>query len=256
METLPYPILIMAGGPTPEKIMDAGETEPERAFIKVGGRPMLSWVLDAVRESKACGEILCVGNAERFQSELGLTADEVLPQKDTMLENFMAGMERFRDRPKVMIATCDIPLVKASMFDNLAELISGVEADIYYPIVDVRLFDEKFPGGKRTTQKLKEGTFTGGNVFLVSPEAVLRNRDRVETVIRDRKSPAKLVRLFGLPFIIRFALKMLDIHGLEVKATQILGARMRAVITPHPEIGLDVDKPEDLVIVRDVLGHA
>ena len=88
-----------------------------------------------------------------------------------------------------------------------------MDAEIYYPIVDVKFFDAKFPGGKRTTQQLKEGTFTGGNVFIVCPDSVLKNKPRIEAVIRDRKSPAKLVMLFGLPFIIRFALKQLDLGG-------------------------------------------
>jgi hypothetical protein len=89
----------------------------------------------------------------------------------------------------------------------------------------------------------------------VSPEAVLRNQSRIEAVIRDRKSPARLIRLFGLPFIIRFALRQLDLSGLEAKASEILGSRMRGVLTPHPEIGFDVDKPGDLIMVREIVAR-
>lgn len=251
-----YPVIILAGGPTPEPILASGETEQERAFIEVGGRPMLAWVLDAIRGSDACGPLVCVGNAERLQRELGLRPDEVIPQLDSMLENFLAGLDRFREHPHVLVATCDIPLVTSDALNDLAHQAQEVEAEVYYPIIDIRLYDEKYPGGKRTTQKLKEGTFTGGNVFVLSPEAVFRNRERLESVIRYRKSPAKLAKLFGMGFILKYLMKQLDVSGLEAKATEILGARAKALITPHPEIGLDVDKPEDLLVVRDVLGHA
>jgi GTP:adenosylcobinamide-phosphate guanylyltransferase len=251
-----YPVVIMAGGPTPGAILEAGEPEKERAFIDVGGRPMLAWVVDAIRKSDVCGEILCIGNAERMQSTFNLKPGETLPQKNTMLENYMAGMEYYQDRDRVIIATCDIPLLTSESMDFLGGEVDRIDAEIFYPIIDVREYDSKYPGGKRTTQCLKEGTFTGGNVFIVNPKKILENREKIEAVIRDRKSPAKLVRLFGFMFVLKFIFKQLDIEGLENKASSIFGAKLKAVITPFPEIGFDVDKPEDLVMTRKYIGHA
>ena len=255
MEAVKYPVLIMAGGPTPDSILETGEPEPERAFIDIGGRPMLDWVLDACRGSNICGHILCVGNASRLQETFGLRPEETIEQKKTMLENFIAGIEILKNNDRVMIMTCDIPLISSEAIDDLGRMVGEISADIYYPIIDVRLFDDKFPGGKRTVQKLKEGTFTGGNVFIVEPNEVLANRDKVEAVIRDRKNPAKLVKLFGFVFIVKFLMRKLDLPGLEAKASQILGSKMRGLITPYPEIGFDVDKPEDLEMIRGIMGH-
>lgn len=251
-----YPVVILAGGSTPDKILDAGEPEKERAFIDIGGRPMLSWVLDAIRKCDVFDEIYCIGNVDRMRSTFGLGEHEVLQDRNSMLENFMAGLEHFRSHPRVLTTTCDIPFITPEAFKFITGEVDKIDAQVYYPIIDVKEFDKKYPGGKRTTQKLKEGTFTGGNVFVFEPEQVLRNRDKIEAVIRDRKSPAKLVRLFGLPFIVKFALRQLNIKGLEDKATQILGATMRSIITPYPEVGFDVDKPEDLVLAREIMGHA
>jgi hypothetical protein len=44
--------------------------------------------------------------------------------------------------------------------------------------------------------------------------------------------------------------------GLENKATQILGAKMRAVVTPYAGVGFDVDKPIDLDMARQKIAHA
>ena len=177
-----------------------------------------------------------------------------MPDRGSMLENFVAGMEHFRNHPRVINMTCDIPFITPEALRFVMSETGRIEAEVYYPIIDVRRFDEKFPGGRRTTQALKEGTFTGGNVFVLNPGEVLKHRDKIEAVIRDRKSPAKLVRLFGLPFVIKFALRQLDLKSLEDKATQILGAKMRGIITPYPEVGFDVDKPEDLSLARKFIG--
>jgi GTP:adenosylcobinamide-phosphate guanylyltransferase len=245
-----YPVIIMAGGRTPDKILEAGEKETERAFIDIGGKPMVAWVLDAVRSFDFADKFLCIGNPQRLVKELGLTESECMQDKGSLLENYIAGLERFRNYPLVLSVTCDVPLVTGAILSDLVNEMAGIDAEVYYPIIEVKYFDSKFTGGKRTTLALKEGTFTGGNVFAVNPDAMIRNRSRVEAVIRDRKSPAKLVTLLGLPFILKFAMKKLDLAGLEAKATDILGARMRGVLTKHPEIGFDVDKPDDLNMVR------
>lgn len=251
-----YPVVILAGGPTPDKILAEGEPEKERAFIDIGGRPMLQWVLDAVKDSGIASDLLVMGNCDRMKSEFGLSDEQVSEDQNSMLANFMHGLDHFREHPLVLSTTCDVPLLTGEALQFIVDKVSGMDAEVFYPIVDIKEFDKKYPGGKRTTQKLKEGTYTGGNVFMFNPEKVLANRDKIEAVIRDRKSPAKLIRLFGLPFIVKFAFRQLNLKGLEEKATQILGARMRGIITPYPEVGLDVDKPEDLVIVRKMIGHA
>jgi len=250
-----FPVVILAGGPTPDKILEAGEPEKERAFIDINGKPMLQWVIDALNSSGVCAEFVCIGNAVRLREVFKLSESQVIPQGSSMLENFMAGMERFKNAPLVMEMTCDIPLLTPDSLRHLVEEAGKIEAEIYYPIIDVKHFDEKFAGGKRTTQILKEGTFTGGNVFILNPKSVLANRGIIEEVIRSRKSPAKLVKLFGLPFIMKFALKQLDLKGLETKASSLLGAKMRAIITPYPEIGFDVDKPSDLEIARSIFAR-
>jgi len=253
MEYSKFPIVILAGGPTPEAIIEAGESEPERAFIDINGHPMLQLVIDAVRSSDIASEMVVIGNASRLKEVFNLTDSQVLEQGSSMLENLFKGMEHFRSAPRVMQMTCDIPLLTAESLQHLAEEAGKFEADIYYPIIDVKHFDEKFEGGKRTTQTLKEGKFTGGNVFIFNPEVVIKNRAMLDQVIQSRKSPAKLVKLLGFSFVLKFALKQLDIKGLETKVSDILKAEMRAIITPYPEIGFDVDKPTDLTIARSIV---
>lgn len=249
-----YPVVLLAGGKTPEKILMDGEKEEERAFIEIGGKPMVVWVIEALKECKYCKPIFCIGNPVRLMETAGLISEEVTADTGSLLGNFILGVEHFREHQKVLIVTCDIPLITSSILTDLLNQVETIDAEIYYPIIDVKYFDAKFKGARRTTQYLKEGVFTGGNIFVVMPEVVLRNRARIEAVIRDRKSPAKLIKLFGLPFILKFAMRKLDLAGLEAKASEILCAKMRGVRTSHPEVGFDVDKPEDLALARSIFG--
>ena len=102
-----------------DKILAAGETEEQRAFINIGGRPMLKWVLDAVRGCDKCGDMLVVGDVERINRELGVDKSMLMADKGSMLENFMSGMERFRKSPLAINMTCDIPLLTNQMLTDL-----------------------------------------------------------------------------------------------------------------------------------------
>jgi hypothetical protein len=102
-------------------------------------------------------------------------------------------------------------------------------------------------------QKIKEGEFTGGNIFLLNPKSILDNRDKIDRIIEARKSKPELIKLFGISFVLRYLFKNLDLRSLEAKATSVLGSRVKGVPCPHAEVGFDVDKPEDYKIAMEVI---
>ena len=106
---------------------------------------------------------------------------------------------------------------------------------------------------QRTYVRLREGTFTGGNLALVAPEALRRGRTVIQQAFLMRKKPIKLARLLGFRFILKFVFNRLGLHEIEERAATVLGCTGRAVISPYPEVGIDVDKPSDLELVERVL---
>jgi len=243
--------LVLAGGQNDEDMVRL-TSEKARCFIRMGDKPILECVLKALRGSPCVGDITVVGNPERLKPYLGTLITKIIPEGKSLQENFFNGLQSFKDADYIFASSADIPLISTEIIDNLFALFSRDEADIYYPIIPMSVVESKFPGGKRTVQKLKEGEFTGGNIFLLKPKAILDNLDKIDRVITARKNKTELVRLFGITFIIRYLTHSLDLPGLEAKAQSILGAKVKAVICPHPEVGFDVDKPEDYEIALKV----
>jgi hypothetical protein len=66
-------------------------------------------------------------------------------------------------------------------------------------------------------------------------------------VVALRKRPLALARLIGLDILLKLLLGRLSLHELEARARRILGVEARALVTPYPEVGVDVDQEEDLV---------
>jgi hypothetical protein len=69
-------------------------------------------------------------------------------------------------------------------------------------------------------------------------------------MLEARKSVLRQARRVGLGTLLRFATGMLSLEDAVRRAEKILGVKCRVVSSPHAELGMDVDKPLQLDIVR------
>jgi CTP:molybdopterin cytidylyltransferase MocA len=174
------------------------------------------------------------------------------------VDTLLAGVRALRpDETRLLVATADIPfLTPASVADFLRQAARYPDATLVYPIVPADLCADRFPQMKRTTLRIREGAFTGGNLVLLEP-AFLREHEAVlRAAYARRKSVVGLARLLGAPILLRLAASrvapgLLAVAHLEAAVGRALGgARARAVVCPFAEVGADVDRPEDLDFAR------
>ncbi|WP_418791322.1 NTP transferase domain-containing protein [Phosphitispora sp. TUW77] len=225
------------------------------AMIRIGNKPMVSYVIDALKESGIVGKIVVAGPK---QLEDFLTDDcvSVVQTQYGIIENAVKALEYVDTSAPVLIATSDIPLLTAQAVKDFVDLSLKYDADFFYPIVSMNEVFNRFPGMERTSAQLKEGRFTGGNLFLVNPDAVPRSAQKAREFVNSRKSPLKLCRILGLKFVLKLILNRLSIPELENKVSEVLSIKVKAIITKHPEIGIDVDKPSDYSIVSQYLNRS
>ncbi len=246
-------VLILAGGTLPEDLQKYSAGYDNRALLKIGDKYMIEYVIDALRGVPEIGRIVVIGLQEPLKEALGGRIDEIIQSKDSMLDNLSMGIDRFETAERLLIATCDIPLVDSKMIERFLNTCKTVPADLYYPIVEKKLNDQKFPTTRRTYARLKEGVFTGGNIVLLNPAMFRKNWAYIERALAARKSPLKLLGIIGLGFIIRFVLHILSLPQLEKKVESILGIKAKPVEVQDPEIGIDVDKESDYLLVKEIL---
>ena len=70
---------------------------------------------------------------------------------------------------------------------------------------------------------------------------------------RYRKQPWRLVFSFGPVALLLFLLRRLSLDAALVRASHSLGCRARAIAMPFAHAAVDVDKVEDLALVRRIL---
>ncbi|BDP40327.1 hypothetical protein DAETH_02960 [Deinococcus aetherius] len=238
---------VVLGGGDPGDPFASAHGVPVKALIPVGGEPMALHVLRALRGSGRVSRVAYVGPTT---PELDPWIDERVTDHGTLLSNLEAGVEALAGMglspgERVLVATADIPLLTS---EQLAQVLAAAPegAALVYPVVRREDCERAFPGMRRTYARLRDGTFTGGNVFLLDPRLIGQFLPRLREVLAARKAPFKLARLIGPGVLVRLLLGRLTVRELEARVSAILGVPARALITPHAAIGNDVDQEADL----------
>jgi len=243
--------VILAGG-------DGEVIDPTCKFkglLPVAGKPLVEWVVDAFTQASMVNEIAVVIPTAEGLGPWVDRVDKLVVSNGAFMDNVLAGAESFRvDRP-VLVATGDIPLVTPEAIDDLIAASLATEADFTYPMVSKDEMDRQFPGSDRTYFRLRSGQHTGGNAMLVNPRLLPAAHDLGQRLFDQRKNAVGILRVAGLPFVVRFVLGLLEPEDLAGKIQQLLGGTGSAVVTPHASLAVDVDKPSDLALVERVLAQ-
>jgi GTP:adenosylcobinamide-phosphate guanylyltransferase len=218
-----------------------------KALVPIRDDPMAAYVLRALRTG-GISRIIYVGPVT---PDLEPLVDTVVPARGELIANLQAGLDAMGDAKRVLVATADIPLLTAEAVRDVLTRDSGV--GLAYPIVPMTASERMFPGGKRTAAKVKEGRFTGGNLFLLEPRLVNEFLPRLQYILDNRKNVVRLASMFGIGALVKLALGVLSITELEGTVSRILGVSAKALVTEYAQIGFDVDKLEDLEVVLKAL---
>ena len=247
---MPDAIVLAGGGGEPG--LDPGL--PNKGFIPLAGRPLVAHVVRALQSARGVGRIAAVGPAEPLRAVL---PPEITPVDDAggIMDNVIRAITILGPAARTLVVASDIPLLTPRAVEDFLSACENNSADFHYAIVPQDVVERTYPGARKTFVRVADGTFTGGSVMLFNPAVVDRVRTFVDKVLAARKKPWLLAQLFGWSVVMKFASGRLSIAEMEEKVTEILGITARAVISPHPELALDVDvgKPENLEIIRRAL---
>jgi GTP:adenosylcobinamide-phosphate guanylyltransferase len=224
-----------------------------KALIKLGDQEMIRYVLTVLSALKQVERVVVVGPPDDLLFLKDHYPVEIVAEQGSILQNLMAANHCLSNGQQTIISSADIPMLTVEAMENLLHQCQPFESDFYYPISSKELSESRFPGVQRTYVTLQEGTFTGGNVFLVNAAKLESAVPEIERFLEFRKNPLKMVSLLGAGFAWKFMTKKLTIAGLEERFSRLLKLKAQAIISDYPEIGFDVDKPSDLTLARQML---
>lgn len=245
-------VIVIAGAKNNGALKEVSTASYE-ALIPLLERPIIEYVVESLSDAPSVGRILVVGPKEDLSQVIGGKVYSILESSDSIMENIKRGVRALDVQEKILLTSSDIPLITPAAIEDFLEKTDTLEGDFYYPIISKEDNQRLLPGMERTYVRLKDGTFTGGNIFFFSPHVIPICQEPVKKFIHHRKNPLKLTRLLGLSFLLKMVVGRLSLEEIRQRMDRILGIRGVPIISRHPVIGFDIDKPSDLKIVGQYL---
>ena len=224
-----------------------------KTLIPIAGKPMITHIIDALANSRTVKHIVIVALDPDADVQFPV-AVEYVPDAGGILDNAEAGLEyalnHYPDLDVVLLCTSDIPTITGPIVDALVEECLRTDHDLYYTVIERSVMEKRFPGSRRSYIHLREGDFAGGDIIVVRPSLGITNRDLWDDLAAARKNAFRQARLVGLGIFLRLITRRLSLADAERRISKVLNVHGRVVPFPHAEVGMDVDKPPQLEIVR------
>jgi GTP:adenosylcobinamide-phosphate guanylyltransferase len=250
--------VVTAGGiPRPDEPLYPYTQGKSKAMLDINGKPMVQWVLDALGGSRQIDNVVLIGLTE----ESGLTCSKPLsfiPNQLSMIENVITGITKVLEihpsATHVLLASSDIPAITSEMVDWEIETTVQRDVDLCYTLIKKEVMEARYPGSKRTFTRLKGMRVCSGDMNVLHTSVVSANPEVWEKLVAVRKNPIRQAAIIGFDVFILALLGMITVDQALEKAAKRLHMTGAAIMCPYAEVGMDVDKPVQLDLMRANLG--
>jgi molybdopterin-guanine dinucleotide biosynthesis protein A len=240
-----YPILILAGA---EKGALYETTGIEcKACIPIKGKAMLDWVIEAFKKSPHISDIIVVGpeNVDKLKSIKYVR--KRIPQGNNIIYNIIAGIwylkhvvyKSAKKHNGYLVSFCDAVFLRPDIIAHTLKNIEKSKSDFVLHYVEKGAYKNFGPSVKRTFIPVGSKAYTGSTIYYLKSSKYLPNLIYKLSAIRKiRKKPKQIMDYLkcegkSLPQIGKALSKLLSI-------------KVKLLSSPYPEMGMDVDKQEDL----------
>jgi GTP:adenosylcobinamide-phosphate guanylyltransferase len=255
--------IVLAGRRSADDPLSKAAGAVHRALVDIDGEPMLLRVVERLNAWPTIERILI--NID----EPALLLD--LPDLTVLRKKGLVEIMKSTDSPSrsvleslnwadlgngpVLVTTADHALLDDHMLDVFFRESARVDADLTFGFVSRATIEERFPEAKRTYLRFRDGAFSGANLFLFRTPNAERAAAFWQRVESERKRPWRIARAFGFGTLLLFLARRLDLDAALMRVSNVIGARVQAIRLPIAEAAVDVDKLEDLELVRRILAE-
>jgi GTP:adenosylcobinamide-phosphate guanylyltransferase len=246
--------VVLAGSRAGGDLVAAYAGVSHKALIEVGGQTMIERVTGALAALPEISRIVIA--IDRPQVITGLAGLRpplcskpviTMPAAASPSASVAAALER--EGTPLLATTADHALLESGW---LHSFLAGSPPDIDVSVALARkeAISAAAPDTQRTYLRFAEGEYSGCNLFLLQRPAaagIVRFWREMEA---ERKRPLRMMRRLGPGYALRYRFGRLRIAEALERLQQLSGARVGVVELADGRAAIDVDKPEDLDLVR------
>ncbi|MBW2498487.1 MAG: nucleotidyltransferase family protein [Deltaproteobacteria bacterium] len=255
--------VVLAGRRPGEDPLARAAGAPHRALLEIEGEPMLLRVVERLLARPGLERVLVSIDAPDLLHDIpGLAHHletgrvELLRSTDSPSLSVLESLDRVGlGEGPVLVTTADHALLDDAMLDAFFSGDRPGAADLLVGLVSRTTIESRFPEARRTYLRFRDDAYSGANLFLFRTPAARGVAAFWRRVEQERKRPWRIARAFGLTNLLLFLTRRLSLDEAMQRASRVVGARVEAVRLPIAEAAVDVDKLDDLELVRTILAQ-
>lgn len=249
--------LVLAGTRSGGDPLAAYAGVSHKALIEIGGRTMIERVVAALAAVPEVARIVvAIERPELLRDLPGLQPamlGKPLSTMDTASGPSATVAMALADLGvPLLVTTADHALLRTAW---LTEFLAAcpADADVTAALAGRAVVEAAAPHTRRTWLRFADGDFSGCNLFLMSRPAAAAVIELWRELERHRKEPLRMMQRLGWLFALRYRLRQLTLSAASARLGALAGgARLSIVQLQDGRAAIDVDKPADLALVRQL----
>ena len=247
--TMPHALVLAGSRPGTIDPVAAAEGVAHKALVDVGGMPMLARVLHALRAAGIEHIAVSADAPEVLSLAYAFSAIPVPPGTGPSA-SVAAGFATMG--PPLLVTTADHALLRPQWItDFIAD--TPPQADVAVLLARRALVEAALPGTRRTWLRFADGAWSGCNLFLLNTPNADAAIEAWKAVEAERKRPWKIAARLGAGTLASYLAGRLTLAEAIARLGHRVGVEAAVVAARDGLAAVDVDKPADLVQVRQIL---
>jgi GTP:adenosylcobinamide-phosphate guanylyltransferase len=226
-----------------------------KALIEVGGLTMIERVVGALAAVPDIERIVvAIDRPELLRGLPGLHPSACAKPLTTMATgegpSATVALALAREGVPLLVTTADHALLQPQWVHEFLAACPA-DADVVAALGPRAAVQAAAPDTKRTWLSFSDGDFSGCNLFLLARPAASGAVEFWRELERVRKEPLRMMQRLGWSFALRYRLGRLTLAAASARLGELAGgARLAFVEMSDGRAAIDVDKREDLELVR------
>ncbi|MFN2100516.1 NTP transferase domain-containing protein [Altererythrobacter sp. MF3-039] len=253
-------LVLAASRAGPEDAVAALRGVSHKCLVEIDGEIMLQRVVREISGSKSAGDIWVSIESEDLLRQVPYLSEMMdagrlhfLPAGENLFASIMAGAEAIPDPYPLVVSTGDNALHTSEMFEYFCRAVLDSEMDAGVGMTPASTILEAYPDGKRAFHELKDGGWSSCNLYAAKTQRAIDAAKVFETGGQFGKRPSRIMKAFGLPFMLMYKFKLATLDGMANYLSKRWKIDVKAVRMPFADAPIDVDNPGDFERTEAIL---
>lgn len=236
----------------------AGDRVSHKCLVKVAGRTMIGYPLEALSQTPGVGRILVsidepgvldgIAEVEALRGEGRL---QLVAARQNLVDS-IADAATAADFP-LLITTADNVLMSPEAVAAFASAARGADAAAAFARRESVL--AAHPDGQRKFYKFAGGEYSNCNMYWLGNARAVRAAEVFRTGGQFAKHPKRILGAFGWFNLLLFRVGLLSLDGAFARFSRRFGITIRPVVIADGKVAIDVDNPRTKKVAEEILAR-